>query len=232
MNKTILTGSLLLFSAAAGIGAQTPYYYYYGDEKQYLELDTKHIFVSVADETSADVFASSEKTVRPFRADIPVEWQSKSGYKRYWTKLTVEEHLSDEAYLEKLSEIKSRGKDILVSPWFKTQRQESVGMSNFFNVMLKSMNDTVLLRQMSEREQAVTVYPSDELMPLWFVLSVTERSRGNAMEVANRFHETGLFHYACPDLMDAIPHAGVRQNHHNFHFADIVEYNIDYVQLY
>ena len=44
---------VLLFFALAGLNAQTPYFYYYKGEKQYLDLDTKHIFVSVADENTA-----------------------------------------------------------------------------------------------------------------------------------------------------------------------------------
>lgn len=38
-------------------------------------------------------------------------------------------------------------------------------------------------------------------MPLWFVLSCTKLSNGNAMEMANRFYDTNLFQYAEPDLM-------------------------------
>ena len=48
----------------------------------------------------------------------------------------------------------------------------------------------------------IIVYASS--MPLWYMLSVTERSKYNAMEMANRFHETGLFLYAEPDLMEDI----------------------------
>ena len=36
----------------------TLYFYYYGDEKQYFELDTRYIFVSAADEQAANSFVS------------------------------------------------------------------------------------------------------------------------------------------------------------------------------
>jgi len=35
----------------SSISAQTPHFYYYKGEKQYLNFDTKHIFVSVSDTT-------------------------------------------------------------------------------------------------------------------------------------------------------------------------------------
>ena len=49
----------------------TQYFFYYNGEKQYLEIDTKYIFVSVADENTAGVFASKYKTLQPLREDIP-----------------------------------------------------------------------------------------------------------------------------------------------------------------
>jgi hypothetical protein len=42
-NKFIGT---LLFFTITNLTAQTPYFYYYKGEKQYLELDSKHVFVS------------------------------------------------------------------------------------------------------------------------------------------------------------------------------------------
>ncbi len=38
-------------------------------------------------------------------------------------------------------------------------------------------------------------------MPLWFTLSCKRMSKGNALEMANYFYETGNFAYAEPDLM-------------------------------
>lgn len=216
--KSLIVIGLLLFFSVVSLHGQTPYYYYYGDEKQYLELDTKHIFVSVSDANAAqEALALENASCQLFREDIE-GWPSRFDHQRFWTTLTIEDRLSDEAYLEKMSELKSRGNDILVSPWFKNRHQEVFGMSNFFNVMLKSLNDTVLLSQLAEKEHAVIVYPSDELMPFWFVLSVTERSQYNAMEIANRFYETGLFHYAYPDLMIPIHTATACAN--DPHFAN------------
>jgi subtilisin family serine protease len=70
-------------------------------------------------------------------------------------------------------------------------------------VKLKSLNDTILLKQKAEKEHAIIVY-QNSLRPLWFAMSVTVNSTSNAMELANRFYESGLFQNATPDLMEDI----------------------------
>ena len=51
-NKIKLIG--LFFFIFIGLNAQTPYFYYYGGEKQYLELDTRSAFVSAANENTVN----------------------------------------------------------------------------------------------------------------------------------------------------------------------------------
>ena len=70
--KKYLFGFLLLL-LIAGLQAQTPYYYYAGGKKQYLELDTKHIFVSIAEKDTTNVFI----TRQALRADVPKTMLSK-----------------------------------------------------------------------------------------------------------------------------------------------------------
>jgi subtilisin family serine protease len=175
--------------------AQTPYFYYYNGERQYLELDTEHVFISTTDSNSIKY--------QPLRVDIPEGIQSKTKHKRFWAQLSFGEKLSDEQYYSKLSEIKNEGKVVIVAPYFKTMYQDRIGLSNFFLVRLKSLCDTILLKHEIEKDHAVIVY-QDEFMPLWFVASITEQSKFNAMETANRLYETGLFQHAVPDLMEDI----------------------------
>ncbi|MCL2326873.1 MAG: S8 family serine peptidase [Bacteroidetes bacterium] len=200
MKKKKYLITLLLLLSFGGLNAQTLYFYYYKGEKQYLELDTKHIFVSIAKETPENIFTSNSLRQQPLRSDVSEKIQSRTNYRRFWTKLSIEDSLSNEAYLVKLSEIKNKRNDIIVAPYFKNQYQDGIGLSNFFYVKLKSLNDTILLRQKAEKEQAFIVY-QNHFMPLWFVMSVTEKSKNNAMEIANRFYESNLFQYAEPDLM-------------------------------
>ena len=62
----------LFFFVFTGLNAQTPYFYYYGGEKQYFELDTRSIFVSVANEnTLGKAFTADNTKFKPLRIDIP-----------------------------------------------------------------------------------------------------------------------------------------------------------------
>ena len=178
----------------------TPYFYYYDDTKQYLELDTKYIFLSVSNEKAMNALALDQIKYQPVKADLPIGWQSKTTHKRYWTKLDMGTHLSEELYLKKLLEIKNMGEDLIVAPFFKRQKQDNIGLSNFLYVKLKSLEDFALLEEEAEKEQAVVVY-RDDIVPLWCVVSITPKSRYNAMELASHFYELGLFQYAEPDLM-------------------------------
>jgi len=198
MKNKINVFGLLIFLLFVSLNAKTPYFYYYNGTKQYLELDKKRVFISVTDKTLADTLGLRQQT---FRVDIVDNTQSRTDYpKRVWAMLVIEDSLSDEAYFAKLSEIKNKGRNIITAPYFKNQSQNEIGLSNFFYVKLKSLSDTILLKQEAKKERAVIAY-QNQFMPMWFVVSVTASSKYNAMELANRFFESGLFQYAEPDLM-------------------------------
>jgi hypothetical protein len=198
MLRQMALSALFVSLAFINLSAKTPYFYYYDGEKQYFELDKRYIFVSATDVKIATDLNIEQQD---FRTDISDDTKIKTGYtKRVWTKLEVKDILSDEAYLARLSEIKNKGKNIITAPYFKSKRQDEIGLSNFLYVKLKSLRDTVLLKQEAQKEAAVVVR-QNQFMPEWFVVSVTENSKYNAMELANRFFESGLFQYAEPDLM-------------------------------
>jgi len=200
MKKKISLIGLLLFVFGC-LNAQTPYFYYYNGEKQYFELDTRNVFISVADENTANrTFAAHNAKYEPLRIDIPEgKLSTTKQNKRFCTVLNFEDRLSEEGYLAKLSEIKNSRNDIIVVPSFKDRYQNKISMSNFFYVKLKELADTTLLRKEAEREHAVIMW-QNEFMPLWFTLSVTANSKHDAMMLSNRFYESGLFQYAEPDL--------------------------------
>ena len=200
-HKIKLIGLLLL--ASITLNAQTPYFYYYNGEKQYLELNTEHIFISIPNENINERVFSSMKH-EPLRSDIPKGKLSRTKQtKRFWTTLSFENKLSDEMYLAKLNEIKNTEKDLIVAPYFKTKNKDKIGLSNFFFVKLKALNDTAILKREAEKENAIIMW-QNEFMPLWFALSVTSNAKYNSMELANRFYESGLFQCAAPDFINVV----------------------------
>lgn len=180
-------------------GAESEYFYYYGGERQYFELYTRSIFISIANEETADILGLEREM---FQIDIVRENIRHEYNRRLWTELRLDSSMSNDAYLAKLSEIRSMGDDIIVAPYFyfSNNPNERIGLSNFLYVKVKSLSDTVLLRQETEKEHAVIV-EQNQFMPEWFVVSVTANSRCNAMELSNFFYESRLFQYAEPDFM-------------------------------
>lgn len=89
---------------------------------------------------------------------------------------------------------------IYAAPSFRVNGKE-IGLSQFFYVKLKQEQDIELLEKLAE-EKKVEIVGNDGFMPLWYILSCDKNSRGNALEMANLFYETGLFTSAQPDFME------------------------------
>jgi subtilisin family serine protease len=199
--KKIDVFGLTMFLFFVTIVAQTPYFYYIDGKKEFFELDTRYIFVSVAHESMADILGLRRQV---FQIDAVKEDNQRTDYnKRFWAEVRVEDNLSDEAYLAKLSEIRNKGEDIIVAPYFRNQYLDKIGLSNFLYVKLKSLSDTILLKQEIQKQHAIIVR-QNKFMPLWFVVSVSANSRYNAMELASHFSESGLFEHANPGLINTI----------------------------
>jgi len=201
----------------------TDYFTYVYDnpwhKKAYYWLNTNYAFLSVKEpKLPADIAERSIKAA-VFRSDslnrriwqyreLPGAWYSW----RYWTELSFEEELSDEEYLELLSDIKHRNSDVIISPYLTKDTSsyyalhvKKLAVSNIFYVKLKSVSDIALLEQMAEQNGAIII-AQDGTAPhwtarLWFALSVTESSRLNSLEYAKLFYESGLFAAAEPDFM-------------------------------
>jgi hypothetical protein len=89
MKKIVFIINIVVFSTfGMNISAQTPYFYYYKGEKQYLDLDTSHIFISVPNENIAGMFASNVR-YKTLRADISEKIQVKTTHKRFWSELVT-----------------------------------------------------------------------------------------------------------------------------------------------
>jgi hypothetical protein len=99
--------------------------------------------------------------------------------------------------LEKMGKM---GDDYIIAPYFKTENQEKVGLSNLFYVKLKSLSDTILLKKEVANKKLKIIH-QNRFMPLWYVLSVTNKSELNALQLANIFYESGKFQYAEPDFI-------------------------------
>jgi subtilisin family serine protease len=85
-------------------------------------------------------------------------------------------------------------------PFFSNSQNEDIGLSHLFYVKLNKKEDLKILDELSLTHN-VEIIGSNKFMPLWYTLSCTKRSTGNALTMANLFFETGLFSASEPDLM-------------------------------
>jgi subtilisin family serine protease len=177
--------------------AESPYFYYYGEEKQYLELNTESVFVAISNEANAELLIS--KSAKNASMNIEPVKRDKDGSS--WTTMNFGNKLSKDEYLLKLSEIQKTDNGIIASPYFKSRHKDKFGLSTSFAVELKKAGDIDILKREAEKVYAVIDH-QNEFMPLWYTLKLTERSEYNALELANRFHESGLFQNSVPDFID------------------------------
>jgi subtilisin family serine protease len=79
--------------------------------------------------------------------------------------------------------------------------KDTIGISNYFNVKLWHKSDFEILEKISN-EYNVDIIGQDPLMPLWFMLKVNLKSKGNdALDIANKFHELEYFQYSSPEFI-------------------------------
>jgi|GEM_PF-5487085 len=209
---TILCIVCALFFLASGCGsmeslpkADNYYYYAYQGsdtfEKQYIQLNTKYISLSLKEpELPADI-AKRGFTASEFQCDYfdKYQYKGKPGTRRYWTELNIGEVLTPGKYFELLADIKLKNSDVIVGPFFNSldspEGAKGFGTGHFFNVKLKSKEDEALLEQMAE-QTGIVILHQNVYQTLFYTMGITEESELNALECANIFYESGLFQNA------------------------------------
>ncbi len=86
------------------------------------------------------------------------------------------------------------------APFLLTEQGAEVGLSHLFLVKLHSEADLAQLEQLANRHR-VEILGNNRFQPLWYTLGCSKRSDGNALEMANRFWESGHFAAAEPDFL-------------------------------
>lgn len=87
----------------------------------------------------------------------------------------------------------------MVSPCYKTEDGESLAITPYLNVKLNKAADYSLLEDAANMYH-LTIVSQDEFMPLWYILSITDATDGNSLDVANKLYESGVFAEAIADF--------------------------------
>lgn len=113
--------------------------------------------------------------------------------------------IADEGKLRTIQQEKSSGL-VYTSSFYQTIPEGlEVGVSNLFYVKLKKVDDVNKLIKLADAN-SVNVIGYNEFLPQWYTLSCDVNSKGDALQMANMFYETGLFEASEPDLMGCVLH--------------------------
>lgn len=184
--------------SSVGLFAQTDYYWYKGQKVVLEKNPTKKYILFEESETASSISKSigiSEKAVvdkgtTSLPASIKLH-SSTVNKPQKW--VVVESNVT-------LASTSMNSKIVYEANFYKAKKDEEVGITHLFNVQLKSVNDVALLEQLAKANN-VTVVGSIKSMPLWYVLSCTNKSHGSALQMANKFYETGYFKTSEPDML-------------------------------
>ena len=191
MSRLHFTIVVLLILCGVQMSAQDTYYYNAG-EKVTLQCYPQRQFV---------LFQSSDDTVTAIKLLTQAGIQHNSfhlssmasrpstGSDYYWSILNIS---GDETY-PNLDEYYR-------APFYITIYNDTVGVSDLLYVKLYDLADTLNLKNQADLLD-VNIVERDPYMPLWYTLSCSNQSVGNAVEVARMMYETGLFEAAEPDIM-------------------------------
>jgi len=166
-NRIKLIGLFFILSIVGLHATQTPYYFYSKNERVYLQLNTKFAFLSLPTQTIPENIRQLNVHISEMRSDNSAIFQYQAEHKlnRYYAILTFENEMSPENYLSLLSNIKQQNEDVIIAPFFKNERIDTIGLSNFYYIKLKQESDSSLLRQLANQIGSI-ILEQNRSMPL------------------------------------------------------------------
>lgn len=159
-------------------------YYYYRDEKIPLQRGNQQYIIFQDDLLSE---ADKAKLVKSEDVSLPGMSNLKWGYTKPDAVLEDTEHV------------------LYSTPSYKTGRERDMFVTHRFYVQLKKESDLAILQNMAEQYHADIEEPG--ALALWYILRWGVGCQYNALELANIFHESGLFSAAEPEFIHNVSFA-------------------------
>lgn len=196
-----LLGVLLFCESQIGL-AQSPYYYLKG-KRIPLRVDQSKHYILLKATTSrnrvSETALDHDATVRQFKplssfANLDLE-RGLPDPRPNWAVIVGAETATDALKNTAI------GPEILyIAPFFLTPDGATLGTSHLIYVKLRDKKDRDALKKIAA-EYKVQLLGNNRLMPLWHTLACTNETGKNALEVANKLHESDLFEIAQPDFL-------------------------------
>ncbi len=196
----------IIVCLSLGTQAQNTYYWYKNNQIT-LNVVSDEIFILVNEATDTTIvknqLINKGWNVNKFQETniVSVPLKSTSIPINYWTTAESVTNSSD------LS-----GVDYdYYAPSYMTTDNSVIGVSHLFYVKLNSIKDFETLEKIAD-DNGVHILGHNRYMPLWYTLACDNSSEGNALQMANLFHETGKFSASSPDFINAVKLTCVNDN--------------------
>lgn len=176
---------IYLFACSSALRAQTDYYYS-KEKKIPLVVNEGKICVSIPKD--------SARTSRRILAGVKV--QDKIFDEKFDIFVILQ---SDFKKLTSLGSWKEYAQSVILTPSYKTMDKSEVFLTPYLNVRLKKEQDIDVLTLFA-KNLGLEIVKQDSLMPLWYILTITQNCNKNSLECANQLWESGLFAASIPDL--------------------------------
>ena len=184
MNKKNLILTISIIYCILGTYAQNNYYYWYKENKVFLQLDKSKI--NIITNNSFSSVETSNIGIKSYTieddSNLPL---NKFARAEFVNELNILE------YYQKLNTIKNNTNVKGIGLYFKRTGAKSLGTSNYFYVKLKTVTDYSVLVQLCD-EKDVQIVKQVPYMPLWYILSTTN-CNFTSIELSNQFYESGQF---------------------------------------
>ena len=177
---------MILFIISSSITiAQTDYYYCLGT-KFSLTLNENKVCISIPKDC--------DKTIKRIRGNVQV--LKTIGDKTFDIIVIT---MSDFEKLTTMDFWDEDAKNVLLTSCYNTENNEEVCATPYLNVELKREEDVDLLSSYAEKYK-LRIVGNSSLLPLWYILAITQDSDINSLDCANELYESGDFAESTADF--------------------------------
>jgi len=190
----ITTFLIVFFSFLLKAQQENDVFYYYFEEKMFLQQNLDKIFITFVPDAN--------------RQEISTLIESKALIQFAFEK-TMDEIFVDYITLEskdgapisfEIFEFFKTNPNILSVTYLLQNDRKFIGFTDEFIVKLHPTTSYLQLQKLAENNNC-TIVRESKFVENQFVLSIPKTSRFNAVQMANLFYETELFHFSVPDFI-------------------------------
>jgi hypothetical protein len=194
-----------------GCDCEDELFYYYMDEKQYIDslFLNDYLIIGFDRQTQdVDVLRAIEQTglFNTVPTDRIYHPTRNSKYNLLFVNTKVNKTCTQLKeiieLLEDISLVAFANLTFQGTFWIGFEHSDIMSYSDEFLVKVKDESDLSDLYAITQ-ETNTSIKERDEFMHDWYIISADKNSKGNALQMANYFHETGKFEAAEPNFLDA-----------------------------